>query len=313
MNRFAHVVLASSFLLAVACGGSAGTVGDPPGPGVGSGGSGSGSEDPGASGTGTPSMPGTKGTIGGTGVPGTGAQVTLALRGSTTPVPHADGFSSQTPSRQGVAVNSLWLLKSVDDPSPLKVADLGAVSVETDLVSGKTNDIATVALSSLPAGTYTIAKVGVAYVRYRVAARLHAGTATDGRYDNVEALSDGVLIDGKTRVKGWFRSEFGIGDTTYASTESNDAPLPQLPASGGMTLETTGAHSFYVFPMNVTIDPNEPKDQRVVCEVNVHESFRWQDQAQPEYASKVFDTTPTTYEPVMSFGASAFSLSLEPK
>jgi len=314
MKRLAHVALASSFLLAVACGGSTGAaVDDPnaPAPGASSGGSGSGSADPGA--TGTPSMPGTKGTIGGTGVPGTGPQVTLALRGSTTPVPHADGFSSQTPIRQGVAVNSLWLLKTADDPNPLKVADLGAVSVETDLVSGKTNDIATVALKSLPAGTYTIAKVGVAYVRYRIAARLHDGIATDGRYDNVEALSDGVLIDGKTHAKGWFRSEFGIGDTTYASYESNDAPLPQLPSSGGMTLETSGANSFYVFPMNVTIDPNEPKDQRVVCEVNVHESFRWQDQTQPDYAAKVFDTTPTTYEPVMSFGASAFSLSLEPK
>lgn len=317
MNRLAHVAFASSLLFAsaasVACGGAAGTsVDDPTAPAGSSGGSGSGSADPGAT-TGTPSMPGTKGTLGGTGVPGTGAQVTLALRGSVTPVAHADGFSSQTPLRQGVAVNSLWLLKGPNDPNPLKVADLGAVSVETDLVSGKTNDIATVALSSLPAGTYTIAKVGVAYVRYRIAARLHDGIATDGRYNNVEALSDGVLVDGKTRTKGWFRSEFGIGDTTYASTESNDAPLPQLPSSGGMTLETTGPTSFYVFPMNVTIDPNEPKDQRVVCEVNVHESFRWQDQTQPDYAAKVFDTTPTTYEPVMSFGASAFSLSLEPK
>ena len=44
-----------------------------------------------------------------------------------------------------------------------------------------------------------------------------------------------------------------------------------------------------------------------------YESFRWQDQALAGYAPKVFDTTPTTYEPVMSFGASAFSLVLEPK
>lgn len=45
----------------------------------------------------------------------------------------------------------------------------------------------------------------------------------------------------------------------------------------------------------------------------MHESFRWQDQAQAEYTPNVFDTTPTTYEPVMSFGASAFALFLEPK
>ena len=65
--------------------------------------------------------------------------------------------------------------------------------------------------------------------------------------------------------------------------------------------------------MHVTIDPNEPKDQRIVCEVNVHESFRWKDEVTSGYAANVFDTTPKTYEPVMSFGASAFSLYLEPK
>jgi hypothetical protein len=304
MNRIARLALASSFFLA-ACGGSTGSVGDgspTPGegtaaPGTSSGGSASGEELP--------------GTI--TAKPGPGAQVTLALRGSTAAVPHADGFASQTPKSQNVAVKSFWLLKSANDPAPLKVADLGTNAVETDLVSGKTNDITTVSLKSMPAGTYTIAKVGVAWVRYRVAARLHNGVATDGRYDNVEALSDGVVFDGQARQKGWFRSAFGIGDTTYATLENNDAPLPQLASSGGMTLETTGPNSFYVFPMHVTIDPNETKDQRIVCEVNVHESFRWKDEPSSGYAANVFDTTPTTYETVMSFGASAFSLFLEPK
>lgn len=308
MNSLARLALASSLVLAAACGGSTGTV-EPGGAPGSSGGVASGSEDPGTS----SGSSGSAGSSGSSGAPGDGPQVTLALRGSTTPVPHADAFSSQTPASQNVAVKSLWLLKSADDPSPLKVADLGTNAVETDLVSGKTNDIATVALRSLPAGTYTIAKVGVAWVRYRVAARMHDGVAVDGRYDNVEALSDGVVIDGQPRSKGWFRSEFGVGDTTYGAYEGADAPLPQLPSSGGMTLETTGPNSFYVFPMHVTIDPNEPKDQRIVCEVNVHESFRWQDQAQAGYASKVFDTTPTTYEPVMSFGASALSLFLEPR
>lgn len=289
MNRLALLALASSFSLLVACGGSPASPVDDSTP---SGGSGSGTETAG---------------------PGTGPQVTLSLRGITTPVAHADGFASQTPIRQTVAIKSFWLYKTATDPSPLLVADLGAASVPTDLVSGKSNDITTVALKTMPAGTYTIAKVGVAYVSYRIAARMHNGVATDGRYDNVEALSDGAVVDGQPRNKGWFRSTFGIGDTTYGTYEGKDAPLPQLPSSGGMTLETSGAESFYVFPVNVTIDPTETKDQRVVCKVNVHESFRWQDQATTAYASGVFDTTPTTYEPVMSFGASAFDLFLEPK
>ena len=287
MKSLTRLALASSFAFVAACGGSAAGVDDPSPPG-------------GASGSGAAE-------------PGSGAQVTLSLRGVVTPVAHADGFASQTPIRQTVAIKSFYLYKTAADPKPLLVADLGTTSVPTDLVSGKTIDITTVALKTMPAGTYTIAKVGVAYVSYRIAARLHNGVATDGRYDNVEALSDGVIVDGKPRNKGWFSSAFGIGDTTYATYEGKDAPLPQLPSSGGMTLETSGPTAFYVFPVNVTIDPSETRDQRVVCEVNVHESFRWRDEATSSYAANVFDTTPTTYEPVMSFGASAFSLFLELK
>jgi hypothetical protein len=313
VNRLIHVASFALVASVVACGGTAATVDGSLEPGASSGGSGSGQDAPGAS-SGSSGSSGTGGSSGSSGTPGSGAQVTLSLRGTTTPVPHSDGFSSQTPASQYVAVKSLWLLKSKDDPSPLKVLDLGTNAVETDLVGGKTNDIGTVALKSLPAGTYTIAKIGVAWVRYRVRARIHSyGVATDGRYDNVEALSDGVVVDGQTRSKGWFRSEFGVGETVYGAYEAADAPLPQLAASGGMTLETKGPDSFYVFPMHVTIDPSATKDQRIVCEVNVHESFRWQDQQQADYTAKVFDTTPTTYEPVMSFGASALALFLEPK
>jgi hypothetical protein len=283
----ARVALASCLVLAAACGGTSdATILPLPGPG---GGSGTGTEDPG------------------------GARLTLSLRGSTAPVAHTDAFSGQTPSRQIVAIKSLWLYKSASDPSPLEVLDLGAKSVETDLVSGNTSDIGTVALKSLPAGTYTLAKVGTAYVRYSIASRMHSAITADGRFDNIQSLSDGAVIDGETRAKGWWRYSFAVGATTWATTEGASAPIPQIPSGGGISLETTGPDSFYVFPTLVTLDPGQPKDQRVVMEVNVHESFRWQDQEQVGYAAGVYDTTPTTFEPVMAFGANAFSLKLETK
>jgi hypothetical protein len=226
-------------------------------------------------------------------------------------VAHTDGFAGQTPSRQIVAIKSLWLYRSASDPSPLKVADLGAAAVEADLVTGALVDVASVATRSLPAGTFTLAKVGAAYVRYSVAARMHNGVATDGRYDNIQALSDGVVIDGQTRDKGWFRYAFAVGPTTYGALEGANAPLPQIPAAGGMALETSGPDAFYVFPAAITIDPNAANDQHLVCNVNVHESFRWQDEAVAGYAKGVYDTTPSAFEPVKAFGASAFSLSLE--
>ncbi|HSO36237.1 MAG TPA: hypothetical protein VLT33_27105 [Labilithrix sp.] len=289
----ALLALTSALMLTVACGGEAGTVGPAPGgssgSGTSSGGSGSGSEDP------------------------SGPRLTLALRGSIEPVAHADAFASQTPSRQIVAVKSLWLYTSASDPSPVKVLDLGARSVETDLVTGMTSEIGTVALRSLPAGTYTLAKVGTAYVRYSVASRMHAALTADGRYDNVQALSDGAVIDGQTHQKGWYRYQFSVGATPYGVLEGENAPVPQLPAGGGIALDSSGAESFYVFPTLVVIDPTVTSDQRVVCEVNVHESFRWQDQALAGYAARVYDTTPTSFEPVMAFGANAFSLKLEAK
>jgi hypothetical protein len=45
-------------------------------------------------------------------------------------------------------------------------------------------------------------------------------------------------------------------------------------------------------------------------EVNVHESYRWEDQDQPGYAKGVFDSTASTFEPVKAFGASRFQLLL---
>ncbi|NVL78506.1 hypothetical protein HWN78_26370, partial [Escherichia coli] len=83
-----------------ACGGSTASVDGAPDPGA-----------PGASSPGASSSA----------MPGAGAQVTLSLRGTTATVPHADGFSSQTPASQHVAVKSVWLLKSKDDPTPLKL------------------------------------------------------------------------------------------------------------------------------------------------------------------------------------------------
>lgn len=301
LQSFAVLVLSTLSTVAVACGGSTGSgVDDPLNPGASSG-------TPGTSG----------GTSGGasSGVVGPeGPTVTLSLRGSKDVLPHADGLASQTPIKQGVAVRSFWLMKDASDPAPLKVADIGPASVETDLVSGATSDITSVPIKSLPAGSYTIAKVGVAYVRYTIAARLHAGGfPTDGTYDNVEALSDNAIIDGVARKKSWFKSTFNVGGKPVASTENEGAPLPALAESGGMRLETVGSESYYVFPLKVTLDPTYPANMRLVIDVNVHESFRWVDQGAMGYAPKVFDTTPTSYEPVMSFGASAFKVTYEPR
>ena len=248
------------------------------------------------------------GSDGGGPPPGAGPAVTIHLRGSSAPVTHDDGLSGETPIAQKVTVRSLTLLRSADDPAPLHVFDLGASAIEAGLGDGQDTAIATVAMRGLAAGTFTIARVGVTFVRYSVAATMHSsGVAVPGQYDNLQVLSDGAVVDGQTHGKGWYRFAFAVGCVEYGALTGDGAPLP--PSSGGtFTLDTSQAQAAYVFPVNVAIDPAATSAVSLVFEVSTFEDFRWQDESQPGYASGVYDTTPTSYEPVKSFGANGFRL-----
>lgn len=267
--------------------------------------------DPGGGGGGSGTTPGaTPGSTPGATPPVGGHTVTIQMRGSTAPFAHADGFAGETPTKELIAVKSLRLLRTVDDPAPVVVFDLGASPVEADLLSGATTTLAKVPIAGLPAGVFTRAKVGVSYVRYSVDAQLHAqGTAVAGRYDNEQVLSDGAVIDGQTRKKGWFRYSFAIGTNTYGTLEGDDAPTPVATTAGGIGMDMSGPETFYAFPVQLAIEPAQPIDWVALFEVNVTDNFRWQDQPQPGYQTGVFDTTPSTFEPVMAFGANSFALS----
>ena len=299
-------------LLLVACGGSSAGIDDPvvgPAPDPSSSSS---SGAPGTPGTGDPGDPGTTPPD-----PG-GPRVTISMRGSTDPFTHSDGFSGETPRKQIVAVKSLWLYRSPTDANPVKVFDHGDKAVEVDLVSGKTVDIAKVAAKSLPAGVFTMAKSGISYVKYQVDARMHSGTAfgaIDGYYDNVQALSDGAVIDGAKKKKGDFRYSFVASATgaTVGTLEGENAPTPVATTGGGIVMDMSGPETFYVFPINMAVDPNVATDQVVDFELNVFESFRWSDQSMPAYSTGTFDTTPSQFEPVMAFGANAFNLTVKAK
>ncbi len=297
-----------AFVLAAACGGADAGVGDPAGPAPapssasGSAGAG-GNEAPGEPSSSPPPDPG-------------GPRVTITMRGSTAPFAHADGFAGETPRMQIVAIKSLWLYRSAADPNPVKVFDHGDAPVEVELVSGKETEIAKVAARSLPAGVFTLAKSGASYVKYAVDARMHSGTAfgaLDGFYDNQQVLSDGAILDGKKRKKGDFRYSFVANGATIGTLEGANAPTPVATTAGGISMDMSGPETFYVFPIQMAVDPNVGQDQHVDFELNVHQSFRWQDQGLPGYATGVYDTTPSSFEPVMAFGANAFQLSITPQ
>jgi hypothetical protein len=237
--------------------------------------------------------------------------VEVHVRTSAAPVPHTDGLAGQTPTSQRLGIKSLTLLRSADDPSPLEVFDLGKTGVDTPLDDGSDTIVARVPASSLKAGTFTIASVGVSFVSYKVAARVHAPgfAAVDGVLATTQAMSDGFTLPGSSAPArmGDYRSSFLVGGTSVASREGNEL-VPRVGNRAGFHLETTTSDAFYVFPANVVVDSAVQRDVEVLFDMNVHEDFRWEDQNAAGYSPGVFDTTTTDYEPVRSFGANSVTI-----
>ncbi len=85
--------------------------------------------------------------------------------------------------------------------------------------------------------------------------------------------------------------------------------MPQTPEGGGISLESSGSETEYRFPVTLAIPQNVSANVTISFELNTHENFRWQDQADPGYQKGTFDATPVSYEPVMRFGANSFQMS----
>lgn len=239
-----------------------------------------------------------------------GPKIEVHVRATTAPVPHTDGLSGQTPREQKLGIRKLTLLPQTDGP-PYIVFDHGGAPVEAGLSDKDDTLVATVAASTLNAGRYTRARVGVSHVRYRVEAMMHAmGQVVPGVFQNLQVLSDGVTIDNATRNKGHYDFTFEAGGKSLATRSGENGPVPRIPSSGGITLDTSGAESAYEFPVDLAI-VRDAGDMKLVFELNTHESFRWQDEGTAGFEGAKFDVTPTTFEPVMSFGANSFRLYAE--
>ena len=111
--------------------------------------------------------------------------------------------------------------------------------------------------------------------------------------------------------QGHYSYTFEYGGKALGNLTGEDLITPVDHASGGLTLVTSGKQVDYVFPVDLALDPALTKTIKVVMTVNTYMNFRWQDQTADGYAAGVFDTTATTYEPVMSYGANAFSIGVE--
>ncbi len=243
---------------------------------------------------------------------GAGDDITIHVGATATPFAHKDGLSGLTPLDSRLGIVSLTLLRSASDPSPWVVFDRGVDYVEAGLNDGDDTEVGRVARSLLVNDTFTLAKVGVTHVRYRVPSTMHLaisnnGVPVTGTFDNVQALADGVTLGNGVRASGWYRYSF-VAQSYAVPVEGANAPLPTSASAGPFTLSLDAGKASYTFPVNLKASGDAT---RVSIVVNVHDQFRWQDQATTGFTAGVFDSTPSSYEPVRKFGANAFALAIE--
>jgi len=227
---------------------------------------------------------------------------------TTEPFAHSDGYSGQTSRNTSQGIRSFTLFRDVNDPAPVTVFDHGSNYVEAGYNDGDNTIVGAAPVGSVPAAHYGLARFGVSHSRYRVYSTLHyQGLPIPGDFNCVQVLSDGTDIDGVTRSRGWYRYIFETGGQSYPQ-EGPNAPLPTSPTTGGFTMITIGSQTYYDFPIDLTVPAAIDKDLHTGLRVNMFESFRWEEQAQPGYSVGVYDTTPVSFEPVRRFGANAAEL-----
>jgi hypothetical protein len=237
-----------------------------------------------------------------------GPVVRIHMRANTKPFAHTDGLAGQTPIAHASGMRKFQLFKDAADPSPVTVFDYGTGFIEAGYDDGDDTVVATVPIAGLTAGVYTLGRTVHSHVRYQVAATVHAlGFDIPGTFDNVQVMSDGTLLDGVLRNHGHYDYRFEAAGQTYP-VSGEDAPIPTYLDSGGFGVKFENGEWAYYFPVALTVSPDVPTDVDMVMEVNMFESFRWQDQPGPKNATGVFDVTPPAFEPVMRFGANSYAV-----
>jgi len=270
---------------------------------------GGGGDEGGAGQGGATSSTGGSGTVGSTGG-GTG-QIEIHLTSTTAPFNHTDGLAGQTPTMHSAGLKSLKLFRSDTDDSPLTVFDLGADAKTVDFADGADTLVYTATAGDLTAGNFVRARVVYSWVKYEVAATIHTnGLDLPGKFDNLQVLSDDSNVDGDTFDAGHYEYLFTTSGQSFPQSGEN-APIPEWSGVGGFQVVSEGGEWAYYFPVTLPIDPTLETPLRVDLAVNMHESFRWQDQTMTGFTTGVFDTTTTTFEPVKQFGANSFELTVQ--
>jgi hypothetical protein len=239
-----------------------------------------------------------------------GAVVYVRVESVQTPV--GSGSSQETPTDQRVGILGLTLLRSASDPSPLVVFK-EAQPIDTPYNAGSSTLIGTARASSLVGGTYLLARVPVAYVKFTVAGTYHFGvTPVLGDFTDLIALTSGSTLDGATRDRGWWSSSFAVGGRTEGQVGGENAEIAQPGSGSRLGLDLSGPVAAYVFPVSLVIPEAIASDLEIVFTVNTYQDFHWQDQTEAGYEPGVFDVSQGGFEPVTQLGANSFTVTVGP-
>lgn len=235
----------------------------------------------------------------------------LHLRASTATIEQRDGFYGQTPTQHTLGIRSVKLYRNASDTSPLTIFE-SEDHVDAGLGDGDDTIVARALTSKLTAGTFTMARVGITHTRYTVAATMHAlGQNIGGSFRNLHVLSDGVTLDANVRDRGYFDFSFSSNGQPLGAQSGENGPLPAFATTSELRLDTSTRQAFFEFPVHLTLPNGAPDGTKVYFDVNTYQNFRWKDETAAGYTTGVFDCTPTSYEPVVSFGANSFSINIE--
>lgn len=239
-----------------------------------------------------------------------GPFVHIHLRVVGDPVEHLPATVGQTPALYAGGMRRFTLRRSVDDRAPMVVFDNGDGFVEAGHLPGDDTIVASVPISGLTAGYFTVGSVVYTHARFEIGATMHAsGITLPGRLEQIVAMSDRATLDGRVRSRGYYGAIFRAAGMEFPAEGMVDVPV--LP-SGGFGVSVVDGEHTYTFPVDLPVDPGFGTDVHMVMEVNMHEPFRWEDEDMPGYAAGVFDMTPVGTEPLRQFGANDFRVYMDP-
>jgi hypothetical protein len=239
-----------------------------------------------------------------------GATVYIHLRSTHEEVPHAGATSGQTPREWTSGVRSLHLLRTEDDPEPVLVFSHGDEYVEASYADGADTVVGYADVSELTPGTYTWARVVHTHVRFTIDATLHTQLGpAPGELEDLIVLSDRTSIDGTEHDRGHYEYTFRTAGMEYPAQGEGFEVAPI--AGGGFYTRVEEGEVAYYFPAFIVVRDDLTEDQHLIFEVNVHEGFRWTEQAAAGFTVGVFDTTAVSTEPIVQAGANGFSYFLE--